>query len=227
LTPTETTSCALETSPENDAFLVCASISPPAFTLASPSLEAGRSEGEGGRGDPPVEPELSSNPIFPTTSSSESSFLVAAGGSARGIVRFRLGYRRRADWDDCVQEIQIRILIKLPHWTGRARFCHWVRVVASRAAIDWVRGLNKVQLTGVEATEVGLSGREPTISPEDIIKCVEEAAIRFPDRIRQVYEMRRDGLTNEEIARRLGVSIGLVYNRLRMMRDLLRHCLEP
>jgi hypothetical protein len=83
LTPTETTSCALETSPENDAFLVCASISPPAFTLASPSLEAGRSEGEGGRGDPPVEPELSSNPIFPTTSSSESSFLVAAGGSAR------------------------------------------------------------------------------------------------------------------------------------------------
>jgi RNA polymerase sigma factor (sigma-70 family) len=141
--------------------------------------------------------------------------------SVSKIVRSRLGRRRRAEWDDCVQGIEIRILTNLPKWSRRAPFCHWVGAVAYRAAIDWVRRPITVELTGVEPTVP-----ESPPAPEDVIKCVEDAATRFPDKIREVYVMKLEGLTNEEIARHLGVGIASVYNRLRMMRDLLRHCLE-
>jgi DNA-directed RNA polymerase specialized sigma24 family protein len=60
------------------------------------------------------------------------------------------------------------------------------------------------------------------------MKCIEETASRFPEKIRQVYELKRQEppLPNKEIAERLGIAVPTVSVRLRIMRELLKRCLE-
>lgn len=55
------------------------------------------------------------------------------------IVREKLGARRSSDWDDCAQEVRVRLWRGLRSW-GRGRFCAWVSTVAANTATDRVRG---------------------------------------------------------------------------------------
>jgi DNA-directed RNA polymerase specialized sigma24 family protein len=112
----------------------------------------------------------------------------------------------------------------LPSWKGRVPFCHWASVVVKRAAIKW-RGLSSTT-----PPPLPLPPRPPDGGRDlsEVMKCIEETASRFPDRIREVYELKRQEppLLNKEIAERLGIAIPTVAVRLRIMRELLKPCLE-
>jgi DNA-directed RNA polymerase specialized sigma24 family protein len=56
------------------------------------------------------------------------------------IVRDKLRGRRSRDWDDCAQEVRMRLWKGLGSWRDRGLFCGWVSAVAANAATDWVRG---------------------------------------------------------------------------------------
>jgi RNA polymerase sigma factor (sigma-70 family) len=138
----------------------------------------------------------------------------------QAIVRRRLGYDRRAEWEDCTQEILLQISRQLKTCRRPDILCHWVGVVAYRMAVNFVEQPNRIH------EPIKFEPAAPPAPNNDRMECIEKAAENLPRPLPQVYDLKLQEMTNEQIAKQLGISVSTVYSHLREMRRLLKHCLE-
>lgn len=111
--------------------------------------------------------------------------------------------------EDIVEDCFVRVLQKgLPEECGMASFMH---VAVRNRSIDYLRRTKP---------ECNLAEDIPLSDDEDFEGSVEESRIwdaldRLPEKRRQIFIMsRRDGMTHEEIASELGISVRTVKNQI-------------
>jgi RNA polymerase sigma-70 factor (ECF subfamily) len=143
----------------------------------------------------------------------------------------------RADVEDVVQEVLLRIWKHGPSLRNDERFGAWLSRVAYSATADHLRARQRHPLPRYEASDadgpadssppyLGPSGEEQNV--KTMIAAVLHpfiAALAPPYRETMVLS-ELDGLPHAAIAEKLGVSISAVKSRVQRGRDLLRQSLE-
>lgn len=134
---------------------------------------------------------------------------------------FRLAYARtgsRADAEDIMQEVFVRLLRARPDFADRAHARAWLLRVAANCANDWFRAPWRRR-------EGPLSESLP--APEHESGGVVEAVLALPAKYRTVVHLYYyEELSVAEIAKIIGRSEGAVKSRLFRARSLLRDALK-
>ena len=111
--------------------------------------------------------------------------------------------------EDIVEECFVRVLQKgLPEGSGMAAFMH---VAVRNRSIDYLR---RTRMEGGLAEDVLLSDDDDFDGSAEESR-IWEALDRLPEKRRQIFIMsRRDGMSHEEIAGELGISVRTVKNQI-------------
>jgi RNA polymerase sigma-70 factor (ECF subfamily) len=145
--------------------------------------------------------------------------------------------------DDLTQEVFVRVTRALPEFRGEASVSTWILRIARGVGLDHLRSRRHgeerrtVSLTPaeLEADNDAASVSEPHEEAEaprrlvhaEMSTCVREYVARLAPEHRAVIELKDlEGLSNPEIAARLGVSIDNAKIRLHRARQALRRELE-
>ena len=152
-----------------------------------------------------------------------------------------------AEADDLVQEVFVRVTRALPEFRGEASVTTWIASIARSVGLDHLRSRrhHEAQRTVSLAAPVSAGGESSASGTSAVPEPQEEAqahgrlvrsemgncvreyvALLSPDH-RAVIELKDlDGLSNTEIAARLGVSVDNAKIRLHRARQALRRELE-
>lgn len=143
------------------------------------------------------------------------------------------------DWDveDVVQTVFMNAYRHLPRFEPRVLLITWLCRIATNACIDLLRKQSRepswASITGGESIDQPADGGEfshavRTDNPEasrerkELGAAIWKAIHQLPRRQRQAFELREfEGLRYEQIATRLGISIGAVKSRLYYARQML------
>jgi len=148
-----------------------------------------------------------------------------------------------AEADDLTQEVFVRVTRALPEFRGEANVATWILRIARGIALDHLRSRRHgevkrtVSLTPAEPeaendTTTLPEPREEAEAPRRLVRtemgtCVREYVARLAPEHRAVIELKDlEGLTSQEIAERLGVSVDNAKIRLHRARQELRRELE-
>jgi len=142
-------------------------------------------------------------------------------GLVRSIVQRVLGTNRREEWDDACQAIFLRVFANLHRWEQRCPFCKWLAVVAARRAIDVSQRPCAMERLPVAE----LADPRPEPPDRETVERIEQAVACFPPEWRRTWELWKEGMPREEMARVLGKSVRTVQYWLAEMFDQLRECL--
>jgi RNA polymerase sigma-70 factor (ECF subfamily) len=134
------------------------------------------------------------------------------------IVMRVLGPARREEWEDASQVIFLRVFANLEKWEKRCPFCKWLAIVAARRAIDCI-GMHEpvVQLT--------IDPPDPSVLDPDTMDCIKTRVAGLSPELQQLFEMWKQGLSREEMARQLGKSLRTIHYWLADIREALQDCL--
>ena len=139
-----------------------------------------------------------------------------------GPAVFRLAYARtgsRADAEDVMQEVFVRLLKARPDFTGREHAKAWLLRVAANCANDLFRAPWRRREEPLSETLSAPEGPEPG--------GVVEAVLALPPKYRTaVHLYYYEDLSVAEIAAILGKSEGAVESRLFRARTLLREWMK-
>lgn len=138
--------------------------------------------------------------------------------------------------DDVTQETALRLLRSLPSFRGDASVSTWIYRIAQNTCVDAHRRRSvrpQAALTTDDALDAALgdAGTEldPAVLLEDAVaeSFVEHALAGLPGDYATVATMRLlDGLSNEEIAQRVGSSVDAVKSKVKRARARLRERLD-
>ena len=146
--------------------------------------------------------------------------------------------RRREDAEDAVQRCFQRAFTNLPRFRGDSKFSTWVTRIAINEALMLLRqrrANTPLSYTSYEDAEnpVVQNLADETPNPEQVLTAKELRAVLIQavsdlrKNLRTVILLREfEGLTNEETARRLGLSVTAVKTRIFHAKRCLRRCLE-
>jgi RNA polymerase sigma-70 factor (ECF subfamily) len=156
-----------------------------------------------------------------------SRFYDAFAGAALGMIRRVL--RDPTAADEVLQEVFWQVWQEAPRYdTRRGTPAAWVLVRARARAIDRLRSLRRREKTFVgpvdegRARSVETPSDNPGVAAENRV-LIEGALARLPEAERRVIELAFfDGLTQSEIAARLGQPLGTVKTRVRLGLERLR-----
>jgi RNA polymerase sigma-70 factor, ECF subfamily len=137
----------------------------------------------------------------------------------------------QAEAEDILQEVFIQVWKKAADFDEeRGRAFTWLVTLARSRAIDRLRQLNSRERTATEASRAATD--EWTDAVEDAIKSEQSAVVRraladLPEEQRRTLLLAYfEGLTQTEIAARLGAPLGTVKTRMRAgmikLREILR-----
>jgi RNA polymerase sigma-70 factor (ECF subfamily) len=142
----------------------------------------------------------------------------------------------RDDVDDLAQETFVRVLEALPRFEGRSRFDTWLTRIARNTCVDQFRhGMtqraHRFEPGDMERfwSEQPSGARSPFAQVlDDSLAChLHQAIAELPADQREVAQLALvDGLTQAEIAERLGVTVEAVKGRLKRARARLRRRLS-
>jgi RNA polymerase sigma factor (sigma-70 family) len=130
---------------------------------------------------------------------------------------------------DCAQDAWVRVLGRLDRWRDKfedgriGRFCHWLSVVVTHVAVDYLKSAPP-QSKSIDPNQIDKIANE--IDFQSIIRCIEQLSAEFPPDIRAVFDLKKQRLSENEIAARLGIGVRTVRNRFRRARWMLKPCLE-
>ncbi len=132
--------------------------------------------------------------------------------------------------EDVAQEVFLKVYTRIEAFDGRSQFYTWLYRVAVNAAKDHVK--KRVRRPAVpldEADALPGPGEDPEggAARSETARLVRAAIDALPVRYREVLALRElEGLTYDEIAAVLGISIGTVESRLHRARARLKKRLE-
>jgi RNA polymerase sigma-70 factor (ECF subfamily) len=160
----------------------------------------------------------------------------------RKVVHF--AYRMTGDQaraEEAAQETFLRIARAAFTWEPKARFSTWMYTVARRTTLNFLRDdkddRNKMSLPPGEEADDGspaLQLRGPSaLNPEEMAWSAEiqerfiAALQRLPEGYRSAFVLNRgDGLSYEEVAAVLGVTVQAVKSRIFRAREMLMESLS-
>ncbi len=162
-----------------------------------------------------------------------------------GILRYLARLVGRDEAEDVAQEVFLKVDRGLKDFRGEASVATWVYRIARNAALDRLRARPQRDRNAEEAEDFladaspreacsGLPDGQPSVervlAGKEMGECVRGRVESLPRAHRDVLVMSElAGLTNAEIASRLGTSEGAVKIRLHRARTMLRkelgtHC---
>lgn len=169
--------------------------------------------------------------------------LVRAYGGRMRSAALRL-LRCAEDADDAVQDAFLSAFRSLDSFEGKARVGTWLHRIAINASLMKLRSRRRASDTEAELEELmprfapsGAFARaqvawsedpDDPLEREELCAHVRECIDRLPDKFRVPLVLRDvEGLSNEEIAAQLGVSVNAAKIRAHRARQALRTLLEP
>lgn len=138
--------------------------------------------------------------------------------------------------EDVAQEVFLKVYTRIEAFDGRSQFYTWIYRVAVNAAKDHVKKRVRrpaVALDEADALPGAAEGPDTEAARTETARLVRAAIDALPVRYREVLALRElEGLSYDEIAAVLGISIGTVESRLhraraRLKRKLERHVRRP
>jgi RNA polymerase sigma-70 factor (ECF subfamily) len=148
----------------------------------------------------------------------------------------------REQAEDIAQDVFVKVRRSLDTLADDSKVSPWIYSITLNAVRDAIRarvarreppaGSDQAahHLTSDDAPDVTARTPEETAMRREMIACYLEFVGRLPPRYHQVYALSEfEGLPNEEIARRLSLTLGTVKIRLHRARatlndELRRHC---
>jgi RNA polymerase sigma factor (sigma-70 family) len=128
--------------------------------------------------------------------------------------------------DDTVQEVFLKVILRLGSWNAECPFCHWVGAIARRRAIDHLRRLTRSNRNLAEfPNEDRIVDPCPPPSLEQR-ECIKRVYDRLPERSRQVFDLAAEGTQRKEIAKKLAIGERMVFMHLEEIRIRLQPCWE-
>jgi len=138
--------------------------------------------------------------------------------------------RDRHEVEDVAQEVFLKVYTRLDAFDERSKFFTWLYRVAVNTAKDHVKKRSRrpaLPLDEDAALVDGGEGPAALAASEERRRRVRAAIDALPVRYREVLTLRElEGLTYNEIAEVLGLSIGTVESRLHRARARLKQRLE-
>jgi RNA polymerase sigma-70 factor (ECF subfamily) len=134
------------------------------------------------------------------------------------------------DAEDLTQEVFAKVSQALPQFRDECSLSTWLYQISTNTAYDKLRSRSthdtgKVPIED-HAVEDHAPGVEQTLVRREMSDCVSEYIARLPASYRSVLILReQEGLTNQEIADALGLSLDTVKIRLHRARARLRKAL--
>jgi RNA polymerase sigma-70 factor (ECF subfamily) len=191
----------------------------------------------------------------PDTASAERALVEdARGGCQRAceaIVRTHAPLMRavalrilgdESDADDAVQEAFLSAFKALERFAGKSSLGTWLHRITVNAALMKRRAKQSVATTSVEDllprfndNGTWAAGAEPAAAPaedsldrEELYDRVRQCVTRIPEKYATPFLMRHiEGIDNEEIARRLDITVNAAKLRVHRARQAVRTLLEP
>ncbi len=130
--------------------------------------------------------------------------------------------------EDVAQEVFAKVSQALPQFKGNSSLSTWIYRIATNAAYDRLRSRSarspaEVSIDRVAPVEDRSPGVEQKLVRREMRDCIEQYIDRLPASYRAVVILsEHEGLTNQEIADALGVSLDTVKIRLHRARGRLR-----
>lgn len=141
----------------------------------------------------------------------------------RKVIQSYLGRRPRRFWrgdvEDYLQVAWLRVLGRLHYWTNTGKFCHWLIVVIKRSAIDYDKPIMKITTNLEQIPEPARQANVQTVL------AIQERAAQLPKEVYNLYKLKIDGHSNEDIQHSLKISKATFFRRLAILRDWLKPCL--
>jgi len=138
--------------------------------------------------------------------------------------------RDRHEVEDVAQEVFLKVYTRIQAFDERSKFYTWLYRVAANAAKDHVKKRSRRPAVALEEDDVIPSTGESPVghaAAAETRRLVREAIAALPLRYREVLTLRElDGLSYNEIAGVLRISIGTVESRLHRARAKLKRRLE-
>lgn len=122
--------------------------------------------------------------------------------------------------DDLFQQTWMRILKSLEQYESRQKFFSWMVMIAHNLAIDHFRKEKKSQELPLDDENANAAepekGNEPWREMEEteLMKAVEKAASELAPELKEVFLLRRKGVSFKEIAEMQNCSINTVLGRM-------------
>lgn len=154
---------------------------------------------------------------------------------------YRLALRiinNTSDADDILQKVFITLIEKLDSFQGESKFSTWLYRIVSNACFMHLRSEMKFKNYITLEDQISVSGNgitahaygsELSYRPEDLLlskevmEIIKNAVNEMPEAYSDVFHLRDiEGLTNQEVAKLLGLSLPSVKSRIHRARYILR-----
>lgn len=141
----------------------------------------------------------------------------------------------REDAEDVLVDALVAAYRSLDQLRDDAAFRSWLAKITlrlcgrmrRREALAPVMKFSELELDPSEASAASMVGIDEQVARRTLHECIQTAIAGLPDNYREVYMMREiEGLTAEETARRLGLTVPNVKSRLHRARNLMRETLD-
>jgi RNA polymerase sigma-70 factor (ECF subfamily) len=133
------------------------------------------------------------------------------------------------DAEDLTQEVFIKVSQALPSFRGESTVSTWIYRIATNTAFDRLRSLAVQRGTRTPLELLPLATEQPLgidqdLGRKEMNECIRRYIENLPPPYRSVLVLSEDeGLTNQQIADVLGVSLDTVKIRLHRARSRLRN----
>ena len=155
-------------------------------------------------------------------------FLQVYGEFRPRIQRYLTRLLGPSEADDAAQEVFAKVSQALPQFRGESSLSTWIYRIATNTAYDTLRSpsfqrAGEVPLDSAAPVHDPSTGVDQTLVRREMNECIDEYVARLPASYRSaVILSEHEGLTNQEIADTLGVSLDTVKIRLHRARARLR-----
>ncbi len=129
--------------------------------------------------------------------------------------------------EDATQEVFVKVSQALARFRGESSVSTWVYRIATNVAYDRLRSpsfhrTDEVSVDGEPPAQDASPGIERQLVRREMNDCVDRFIDRLPANYRSAVILSEEGLTNQEIASALGLTVATVKIRLHRARSRLK-----